>query len=90
MSDVVAGTFAELLRRHRLAGRLTQEELAERAGLSVHGIQNLERGVSRPYRDTVQRLLTALQLSVDEQSELRTAAGSASRQRLAKPSASNP
>ncbi|MBV9357312.1 MAG: XRE family transcriptional regulator, partial [Chloroflexi bacterium] len=85
VSEDVAGTFSELLRRHRLAGRLTQEELAERAGLSVHGIQNLERGVSRPYRDTLQRLLTALQLSVDEQSELRTAAGSASRQRLAAP-----
>jgi len=49
--------------------------LAERASLSAHGIQNLERGVSRPYRATLQRLLGALQLSSDEQAGLRTAAG---------------
>jgi non-specific serine/threonine protein kinase len=71
--------FSDLLRRHRLAAGLTQEALAERAGLSVHGIQKLERGVTRPYRDTVERLLAALLLSVDDQVELRTAAGGASR-----------
>jgi predicted ATPase/DNA-binding XRE family transcriptional regulator len=72
--------FSELLRQHRLAVGLTQEALAERAGLSVHGIQKLERGVTRPYRDTVQRLVVALPLSVDDQVELRTAAGAAARQ----------
>jgi non-specific serine/threonine protein kinase len=71
--------FCDLLRHHRLAIGLTQEALAERAGLSVHGIQKLERGVTRPYRDTVERLLAALALSVDDQAELRTAAGEASR-----------
>jgi predicted ATPase/DNA-binding XRE family transcriptional regulator len=73
--------FSDLLRHHRLAVGLTQEALAERAGLSVHGIQKLERGVTRPYQDTVQRLLVALPLSTDEQVELRTAAGAASRPR---------
>jgi len=72
-------SFGDLLRQHRLAAGLTQEALAERAGLSAHGIQKLERGVTRPYRDTVQRLLAALQLAVDEQAELRTAAGAAPR-----------
>ena len=72
--------FSDLLRRHRLAVGLTQEALAERAGLSVHGIQKLERGVTRPYRDTVQRLLAALPLSADDQVELRAAAGAAARQ----------
>jgi transcriptional regulator with XRE-family HTH domain len=43
-------TFGELLRRHRQAAGLTQQELAERAGLSVHGIQKLERGATHPYR----------------------------------------
>jgi non-specific serine/threonine protein kinase len=67
-------TFGDLLRQHRLAAGLTQEGLAERAGLSEQGIQKLERGVTHPYRDTLQRLLGALKLSVDEQAQLRTAA----------------
>jgi non-specific serine/threonine protein kinase len=71
--------FSDLLRHHRLAAGLTQEALAERAGLSVHGIQKLERGVTRPYRDTLERLLAALRLFVDDQVALRTAAGVASR-----------
>src|SRR5215472_13086603 len=72
-------TFGDLLRQHRLAAGLTQESLAERAGLSEHGIQKLERGVTRPYRDTVERLLGALELSVAEKAELRTLAGAAPR-----------
>jgi transcriptional regulator with XRE-family HTH domain len=72
-------TFGDLLRQHRLARGLTQEALAERAGLSEHGIQKLERGVTHPYRDTLQRLLGALKLSVDEQAQLRTAAGATPR-----------
>jgi len=72
-------TFGDLLRQHRLAAGLTQESLAERAGLSEHGIQKLERGVTRPYRDTVDRLLGALELSAAEKAELRTLAGAAAR-----------
>ncbi|MBV9323653.1 MAG: tetratricopeptide repeat protein [Chloroflexi bacterium] len=63
-----APTFAALLRQHRLATGLTQEALAERAGLSVHGVQKLERGVTQPYRDTAQRLASALRLAPDERS----------------------
>src|SRR5262245_60048042 len=70
--------FGALLRPPWLALGLTQEGLAERAGLSVHGIQKLERGVTRPYRDTLERLLTALALSGHDQVQLRTAAGGAS------------
>ena len=48
-----ATTFADVLRRTRLRRGMTQEELAERAGLSVRGISDLERGVnSTPRRDT--------------------------------------
>ena len=36
--------FGDLLRRYRTAAGLTQEELAERAGLSTRGISDLERG----------------------------------------------
>jgi transcriptional regulator with XRE-family HTH domain len=67
-------TFGDLLRQHRRAAGLTQQALAEQAGLSEQGIQKLERGVTHPYRDTLQRLLGALKLSVDEQAQLRTAA----------------
>lgn len=59
--------FATLLRRSRLAKGLTQEELAERAGLSVRGISDLERGVNRtPYQATIARLIAALDLSTEE------------------------
>ena len=54
--------FGALLRQHRLAAHLTQEGLAERAGISVHGVQKLERGTTHPYRDTAERLLSALAL----------------------------
>src|SRR5689334_19705353 len=54
------GSFGERLRAHRLAFGLTQEQLAERAGLSRCGIADLERGSrSAPYRDTVDRLAAA-------------------------------
>src|SRR5579864_9258842 len=66
--------FCDLLRHHRLAVGLTQEGLAERAALSVHGIQKLERGVTRPFRDTVERLVGALNLDGAEAAALRGAA----------------
>ena len=66
-------TFGALLRRHRLAAGLTQEQLAERAGLSVYGIQKLERGTTHPYRDTAARLAAALELAPDEAERFRAA-----------------
>ena len=38
--------IGDVLRRLRLARGLTQELLAERTGLSVRGISDLERGVT--------------------------------------------
>jgi non-specific serine/threonine protein kinase len=52
---------------------LTQQDLADRAGLSVHGIQKLERGATHPYRDTAQRLIAALRLEAEEEARLRSA-----------------
>jgi transcriptional regulator with XRE-family HTH domain len=66
-------TFGDLLRHHRLAAGLTQEALAEQAGLSVHGIQKLERGATHPYRDTAERLMLALRLAPDDQARFRAA-----------------
>jgi len=57
--------FGDLLRRHRLALDLTQETLADRAGLSAHGVQGLQRGSTQPYRDTAERLLRAVHLTGD-------------------------
>ena len=72
-TDIPAG-FGEVLRRFRVAAGLSQEELAERAGLSAHGISDLERGArTRPYPATVQRLAQALGLSPDEAAHLKAA-----------------
>src|SRR5689334_20033286 len=62
-----APDFSELLRRHRRQGKLTQEELAERAGISPAAISLLERGLTQaPQRATAQMLSDALQLAPDE------------------------
>ncbi|MCK9825981.1 helix-turn-helix domain-containing protein [Nocardioides cavernae] len=54
------GTLAVLLRALREAAGLSQEELAERAGLSPHAISALERGTrTRPYPHTLRSLATA-------------------------------
>jgi DNA-binding XRE family transcriptional regulator len=45
-----AVTFAGLLRRLRAEAGLTQEELAEAAGLSPRSVSDLERGVNRTAR----------------------------------------
>ncbi|HZS92214.1 MAG TPA: AAA family ATPase [Chloroflexota bacterium] len=69
-------SFGELLRRHRLAMGLTQEELAERAGLSARAVSDIERGLkSRPHRDTVRLLAEALGLAGSERAAFEAARG---------------
>jgi transcriptional regulator with XRE-family HTH domain len=58
-----ARSFGELLRQHRLAQGLTQEALAELAGLSAHGVLKLERGSTHLYGETAERLSRALYLT---------------------------
>jgi transcriptional regulator with XRE-family HTH domain len=59
--------FGDLLRRHRLAAGLTQEELAAQAGLSVRGLSDLERGARlAPRRETVELLAEALLTTAQE------------------------
>jgi predicted ATPase/transcriptional regulator with XRE-family HTH domain len=71
MVNAALPDFGESLRRYRVAIGLTQEQLAERAGLSARGISDLERGVNRtPRRDTLGLLMDALQLSADERATL--------------------
>ena len=66
--------FGALLRRHRLAAGLTQEALAERAGVSVRNIQALERGINKPYRDTLTRVAAALTLEGEDRAHFAAAA----------------
>jgi tetratricopeptide (TPR) repeat protein/transcriptional regulator with XRE-family HTH domain len=67
--------FGDLLRHHRIAAGLTQEELAERAGLSRRGIADLERGARRaPRRDTVALLAEALALGPADRAIFQAAA----------------
>jgi predicted ATPase/DNA-binding XRE family transcriptional regulator len=56
--------FSEFLREQRRAAGYSQEDLAERSGLSVGAIGSLEQGLRRaPRRETVRALAAALQLS---------------------------
>jgi predicted ATPase/transcriptional regulator with XRE-family HTH domain len=66
--------FGELLRQYRAAAGLSQEELAERAGLSARGIADLERGArTAPYPRTARKLADSLNLTESERAELMAA-----------------
>ena len=57
-------SFAGLLRQFRAEARLTQEELAEAAGLSPRSVSDLERGINRTARkDTAVLLADGLSLT---------------------------
>ncbi len=76
MASTGMGTFGELLKRHRVASGLSQEGLAERAGLSARAVSDLERGARRsPYRETIRMLAQALGLSDEHHRELEALAG---------------
>jgi len=69
------GTFADLLRQFRAAANITQEELAERSGLSLPAIAALEQGVRRsPRPSTVDWLAEALKLDALQKNALVAAA----------------
>ena len=64
MAEQSALSFAGLLRQLRAEARLTQEELAEAAGLSTGSISNLERGINRgAHKDTALLLADAFSLA---------------------------
>ena len=65
------GSLAKRLRALREAAGFSQEELAERAGLSSHAISALERGTrTRPYPHTVRALCDALGADADARAAL--------------------
>src|SRR5215475_2248571 len=76
--DATAGPFGATLRRQRITAGLSQQELAERAGLSVAAVAALERGRRRrPHPGTVRSLAAALGLPVEARAELLEAAAGA-------------
>jgi transcriptional regulator with XRE-family HTH domain len=67
--------FGQLLRRCRVGAGLTQEELAQQAGLSVRAISDMERGrTRRPFLRSVRQLADALRLPAPERALLIAAA----------------
>src|ERR671926_1246147 len=59
--------FGHVLRHLRKTAELTQEELAERAKLSVRAISDLERGLRTvPQRETVELLAQALHVPSEQ------------------------
>ena len=67
--------FAGMLRQLRAEAALTQEELAEAAGLNPRTISDLERGLATtPHKDTVRLLADALQLGGSARVEFQAAA----------------
>lgn len=67
--------FGTLLKRYRQAARLSQEALAERAGLSARAISDLERGINRaPRYATLELLANGLSLSGPQHDLLQAAA----------------
>ena len=68
-------SFGDLLRRQRDKVRLTQEDLAERTGLTSQAISLLERGERRrPQRYTVRKLAEALGLEGQDLTSFEAAA----------------
>src|SRR5579884_539277 len=71
MNTTTFQNFAMALKQLRTSHGMTQDELAERSGVSVRSISDLERGISRfPHKDTVQLLAEALQLAPAEAEQL--------------------
>jgi len=64
MAEQLALGFGDLIRQLRAEAGLTQEELAEAAGLSPRSVSDLERGIHRTARkDTAELLAGALGLA---------------------------
>ena len=69
-------TFGTMLRRFRWQARLTQEELAERAGVSVRTIRNLETDrLKAPRLSSVRALAEGLGLEAEERRRFDLLAG---------------
>ncbi|MGH2410753.1 MAG: helix-turn-helix domain-containing protein, partial [Chloroflexota bacterium] len=74
MGAETALSVGALLKEYRLSAGLTQEGLAERAGIGVRSVQAIESGANKPHSETARRLADALGLGADERALLTTLA----------------
>jgi len=72
---VTTETFGPQLRAWRMARRVSQEQLAARAGVSARHLSFVENGRSQPSREIVLALAGALDVPLRERNTLLTAAG---------------
>jgi DNA-binding SARP family transcriptional activator/tetratricopeptide (TPR) repeat protein len=76
------GGFGELLREGRRAARVNQRQLADRAGVSLAAIRDLEQGrTSRPRPQLLEALVVALNLTGEAAAAFRAAADPSDRGR---------
>jgi predicted ATPase/DNA-binding XRE family transcriptional regulator len=86
MPDATAPSFGDLLRSYRRAAGLSQEALAEAAGVSRRAVSDLERGPRRaPYPDTLRRLTEALRLDDADRARLGAALTEPNRRPVPRP-----
>jgi predicted ATPase/transcriptional regulator with XRE-family HTH domain len=89
--DVEGERCGEVLRSLRERTGLTQQELAEQAGLTPHAISALERGTrTRPYPHTVRALAQALGATEEERATLISSVPRGRSQRRPRPAAGPP
>jgi transcriptional regulator with XRE-family HTH domain len=66
----INGKLAATLKQLRLAAGMTQDELAQQAGISARTVSDVERGLRTAlHRDTARRLADALRLEHDKRRE---------------------
>lgn len=59
-------TLSELLAQHRQREGLSQEEAAEKIGVSARQYSRWAAGKSKPQRDSLKKLVAALRIDPDE------------------------
>jgi predicted ATPase/DNA-binding XRE family transcriptional regulator len=75
---MAAPAFGVLLKTYRTQAGISQEQLAERAGVSASAVGALEQGLRRaPYRQTIALLSDALDLAEQDRKRLQQAADAA-------------
>jgi len=66
MSKDIRMSFGELLRKARKSKNLTQEELADKAGLHFTYIGQIERGRRNPSLINIYKIMKALRIPISD------------------------
>ena len=62
-TDLMFAQMGKRIKQQRILARMTQEKLAEKAGISLSFLGHIERGTRRASLDTVIRICNALKVS---------------------------